>query len=170
MAVYFTADTHFGHQNIIHHCNRPFPTVEQMDEALISRWNAIVGPHDEVWHLGDFTIRNGTPAQAYRERLNGEIHLVYGNHDKTTVKNLRCWKSHQAYAEIEIEDVSIVLCHYAMRVWRKSHHGSLMLYGHSHGNLPPHGNSLDVGVDCWNFEPITLSQILERLSPGRRPD
>ena len=67
----------------------------------------------------------------------------------------------------------VVLCHYAMLVWSRSHHGAIHLYGHSHGNLPGDSQSCDVGVDCWDFAPVSIEEIRVRLarSPGRaEPD
>lgn len=156
MKTFFTSDTHFGHANIIHHCSRPFATINEMDDVLIENWNAVVGPKDTVWHLGDFSMGGAEDAQRYRSCLNGRIHLIWGNHDRNSVRSLPIWASSQYATEIRLDGHDITLCHYAMRVWNRSHRGSLMLYGHSHGGLP--GN--DVGVDVWNFRPVTLDQIL----------
>ena len=81
MAVYFTADTHFFHHNIIKYCNRPFRNVAEMNAAMIARWNAQVGKGDRVYHLGDVSF--GGLAETFRllAELNGEICLVSGNHD-----------------------------------------------------------------------------------------
>jgi calcineurin-like phosphoesterase family protein len=66
--VFFTSDTHFGHANIIKYCGRPFASVEEMNRELIARWNAVVGPRDTVYHLGDRAWENlrgsGVSAQA----------------------------------------------------------------------------------------------------------
>lgn len=72
MKVWFTADTHFGHRNILKHCDRPFGSVKEMDEALIAMWNAVVGLNDDVWHLGDFAYRSAQAPEtepAAAERL-----------------------------------------------------------------------------------------------------
>jgi calcineurin-like phosphoesterase family protein len=163
MTVFFTSDTHFGHARIIELCKRPFVSVEDMNEALIANWNARVHPGDTVWHLGDFTLGNADAARRVISRLHGDIHLVWGNHDRESVRNLNMWRSSQYAAEINHEGHKITLCHYAMRVWNQSHRGSLMLYGHSHGHMWGTRQSLDVGVDCWGFKPITLPEILLSL-------
>ncbi|MCA9282233.1 MAG: metallophosphoesterase, partial [Phycisphaerales bacterium] len=81
MAIYFTADTHFGHANIIKHSRRPFASVEEMDAAIIDDINSLVAPHDWLYHLGDFSFRGGNPA-AYRARIRcRNMVLVLGNHD-----------------------------------------------------------------------------------------
>lgn len=78
---FFTADPHFGHANIIKYCQRPFASVEEMDRALTERWNAKIGSDDDVWILGDFTMRSGATALNYLRQLNGHKHLILGNHD-----------------------------------------------------------------------------------------
>ena len=80
--IFFTADPHFGHENIIRHCKRPFASVDEMDAALIRNWNATVGPRDEVYILGDFTMRPAAQAHEYLAALNGRKYFIRGNHDK----------------------------------------------------------------------------------------
>lgn len=162
MSIYFISDTHFGHTNIIRYSNRPFKHTDEMNETIISNWNAIVKPQDIVYHLGDFAFLPEHKAENILRRLNGHKHFILGNHDKNNTK-LKGWTSIQHYKEIQIGEDSIVLFHYGMRVWNKSHYGSYMLYGHSHGSLPGNSQSLDVGVDCWNFTPIDFDQIRERM-------
>ena len=161
--LWFTADTHFGHTNIIRYCQRPFDDVEHMDESLIANWNAVVKPGDLVWHLGDFSFAE--PSR-YLTRLNGTIHLCFGNHDSR-------WRSlltHSSLAStcdvrwLRWQKQRIFLSHYAHREWPKAHHGSWHLFGHSHGDLPDHGRSTDVGVDCWNYRPVNFDEIHERLT------
>lgn len=167
MATWFTADTHFGHANIIRYCRRPFNSAEEMDEAIITRWNERVKDGDIVYHLGDLTFGDPFP---YLKRLNGDKHLILGNHDKTTIKRAgllldsKMLASISSLKEITEQSQHIVLCHYGMRVWNRAHHGSLHFYGHSHGTLPGNSQSLDVGVDCWDFRPVSLDEIKERLA------
>lgn len=163
MTVFFTSDTHFGHRNIIKYCNRPFVDEHEMDEAIIKNWNLSVKPNDTVWHLGDFSLSKHKKPESYLSQLNGKIHLTWGNHDHSSVRNLSSWASSQAMAEINVDGRHLVLCHYAMRTWNKAHHGSLMFYGHTHGSLPGNRHSLDVGVDAWDFRPVALDEILQRL-------
>lgn len=158
--TFFTSDLHFSHGNIIKYCNRPFKDITQMDETMIANWNAVVRPQDTVWVLGDFAF--GEHAKFLR-RLNGSKYLVRGNHDKRpSMKD--GWAGIYDLKELKIEGQYIVLCHYAMRVFNKSHHGAIQLFGHSHGKLPGNSQQLDVGVDAWNFFPVTLEQIKERLA------
>ena len=164
MTTWFTADTHFGHANIIKYCNRPFADTAEMDGAMVANWNAVVQPDDDVWHLGDFAFRSMKAPQSYLERLTGRKHLIWGNHDSQQARSAPGWTSSQAMAEITVDGVRLVLLHYAMRVWPKSHYGSLHFYGHSHGNLPGDRQSCDVGVDCWDYRPVTLAEIRRRLA------
>lgn len=175
MSFYFTGDTHFGHKNVIGYTSRPFKDLEDMHEKLIANWNQTVSPHDIVYHLGDFALCKPTEAISILQRLNGRKHLIFGNHDKSLRKNkefLACWESSQDFLEIKLQDPlaqdgvrRIILCHYAMKVWNKSHYGSYQLYGHSHGSLPddPNSLSLDVGVDCWNYKPVRYEEIAAKM-------
>jgi len=161
--IWFTADTHFGHANIIRFSNRPFSSVEDMDETLIQRWNERVKQNDVVWHLGDFAFhKTATQLEELFNRLNGTKCLITGNHDHTDTRRL-AWSNTKALTTLNIDKVPVVLCHYGMRVWDRSHHGSLHLYGHSHGTLPGDNQSLDVGVDCWDFRPVNIDEIRARL-------
>ena len=164
---YFTSDTHFGHTNVIKYCDRPFANVEEMNEALIDNWNSVVRPGDLVYHLGDFAfIKDPEEYIKLIKSLNGQIHLVKGNHDRIDKKVVEYFASISNYKEIKDEEDGnlIVLSHYSHRVWNRSHRGSLMLYGHSHGELPGCQQSLDVGVDAWDYKPVTLIEIKARMA------
>lgn len=160
--IFFTSDTHFGHANIIKYCNRPFKSVNEMDEVMIQNWNDRVSPGDDVYHLGDFGFKDRNKIHNILQRLNGRIHLIKGNHDYKP-HTIKGFASVQDYYELKTQGEKIILSHYAMRVWNGSHRGRIMLYGHSHGTLPGNSQSLDVGVDCWEFKPVTLDEIKSRL-------
>jgi calcineurin-like phosphoesterase family protein len=163
MAIFFTSDTHFGHGGALGLYQRPFASVAAMNEALVARWNETVGPDDVVWHLGDFAIRQRPEVVLeFLARLNGRKHLVAGNNDPAATRELDGWESEQPYAEIVVEDVPLVLCHYPFRSWRGMGKGWLNLHGHSHGRLKPLPRQFDVGVDVWDFRPVTLDEILRR--------
>jgi calcineurin-like phosphoesterase family protein len=161
MAIFFTSDTHFGHGGALGLYRRPFASVAAMNKALVERWNETVGPDDEVWHLGDFAIRQRLPVVAdLLVRLNGRKHLVAGNNDPQETRELEGWESVQSYLEIEVDRVSLVLCHYPFRSWRGMGKGWVNLHGHSHGKLKPQSRQFDVGVDVWGFRPVMLDEIL----------
>jgi calcineurin-like phosphoesterase family protein len=161
MTVFFTSDTHFGHGGALGLYRRPFASVAAMNTALIERWNEAVEADDEVWHLGDFAIRQPAAVTAdVLARLHGSKHLVAGNNDPPTVMALDGWASVQPYIEITADGVSLVLCHYPFRSWRGMDKGWLNLHGHSHGRMRPQPRQYDVGVDVWNFRPVPLRQIV----------
>lgn len=174
--IWFTGDQHWGHANIIRFSQRPFTDVQAMNEALIENWNRVVGEKDTVYHLGDIFLMQVQEAKKVRARLHGNICLIRGNHDKTadSMKSAFAWV--KDYHELKVEDPDahdgqrrIVLCHYAFRVWNRSHHGSWHLYGHSHGSLPDDPNSLsfDAGVDCHDYAPISYSRVKEIMASKR---
>jgi calcineurin-like phosphoesterase family protein len=159
MSYFFTADEHYGHTNIIKYQNRPFKTVEEMDNILIVRHNEVVKEDDIVIHAGDFTMRY---KNSFSERLNGTHIFLRGSHDYWMDKELA-----GPYADIweqEIEGQHIVVCHYAMRVWSKSHYNSWQLFGHSHGKLEGIGKQMDIGVDTNNFYPYSFADIKKIMS------
>jgi calcineurin-like phosphoesterase family protein len=161
MATFFTGDTHFGHGGAKALYRRPFASVAAMDDAMETRWNAVVSAVDEVWHLGDFAIGHAGPA-ALLERLHGRKHLVIGNNDTERTSGLPGWASTCHYAEIAEGQHHLVLCHYAFRSWRNMGKGWINLHGHSHGRLKPMPRQFDVGVDVWDFQPVTLATMLAR--------
>lgn len=164
MTVFFTADTHFGHSNVIRYDKRPFRDVTEMNETLIKNWNRVVGPTDTVYHLGDVSILRPEKTREILYSLNGKIFLIRGNHDKAAEHKLCAsrfeWIKDYFFLGLN-GGIKIALMHYAMRVWDRKHYGSWHLYGHSHGKLPPADGTLavDVGVDSWNYTPVSLEQI-----------
>ncbi len=173
--IFFTADTHFGHKKILEYVKRPFPTVEEMDEAIIKNWNAVVGPDDHVYHLGDVALCSAGRLREVLGRLNGKIYLIRGNHEKSAEACHDRFEWIKDYYELEVEDPDgfqgkqlVVLFHYAMRVWNACHYGTYHLYGHSHGELPddPHSRSIDIGVDVHGFSPVSYGQVKEIM--GRK--
>lgn len=160
---FFTSDPHFDHKKIIQYANRPFDDVQQMNTALIDNWNKTVGPNDEIYCLGDFAFAPPDRMEQIAAQLNGKKYLILGNHDKKLsygFKDQFEWVRH--YHEVRDVKPNIMLFHYAMRVWNKSHHGSWHLYGHSHGSLPedPTMKAMDVGVDCHpEYRPFSYEEI-----------
>jgi len=169
MTIYFTSDTHFNHKRILEYCDRPFDTVSDMNEALIKEWNNTVTDEDIIYHLGDFTFKEHV---SFLSRLNGQKHLILGNHDVRKHAFNADWLSVQDILQFtDPEGDVFVLCHYPMRVWNRSSKGSYHLYGHSHGDLDKSikwGRSMDVGVDnayrlFGEYRPFEISQIKSLL-------
>lgn len=161
MNIFFTSDFHFGHKNIIRLSNRPFSTIEEMDEELIKRFNSVVKSGDTVYDLGDSFFK--TP-KVYAERLNGNIIRIKGSHDGDIEQPRMLVVKPDGLLDEYGNKRYITLCHYAMRSWEKSHYASWHLYGHHHGNLEPYGLSFDVGVDCWNYFPVSLEEVSNKMS------
>jgi calcineurin-like phosphoesterase family protein len=164
MITYFTSDTHFGDHRVLNLYPRPYTSTADMDQDLIRRWNAVVSPEDEVWHLGDFA-RTAEIAAAVLPQLNGRKHLVTGNND-TVAGMPPGWASLQPYAEIERDGRLLVLCHYPFRSWNRQHRGAVNLHGHSHGRMKPLPRQCDVGVDVWDYAPVAWERLaVELLRP-----
>lgn len=171
--TFFSSDSHTGHASILSprfDRPRPFPSIEAHDEALVAAWNAVVRPDDIVWHLGDFAHKCRLDyAALVFSRLKGRKRLVRGNHDIGLGERLPWDGPVVDVMRVQVQDPGMAtpqqvwLSHYAHRVWPGMHRGHLHLYGHSHGALEAHPGSLDVGVDCWEWRPVTLEQILTRL-------
>ncbi|MBS1722650.1 MAG: metallophosphoesterase family protein [Armatimonadetes bacterium] len=160
--VWFTSDTHFGHKlgRLLEY--RGFTDVDEMNEVLVQRWNARVKPEDVVYHLGDLAL--GSPAtKEYVQRLNGRILWVGGNHDHRRTFKLYADVVHTILPplhEIQVEEHHVVLCHYPMRHWNRSHYGSYHLHGHNHGNLVHVAErAMDVGVDPCGLAPVSFEEV-----------
>lgn len=156
--IFFTADEHYDHKNIIKYCNRPFATVAEMDATIIANNNEVVTEKDVVVHAGDFMLSNKKDAAVkYISLLRGAHIFLRGSHDG--------WLKHynkkaQSIYETKVDGQVIIVCHYAMRTWPKAHYGSWQLYGHSHGKLPDIGlKQMDVGVDAHDFYPVSFTQV-----------
>ncbi|HUB45869.1 MAG TPA: metallophosphoesterase [Acetobacteraceae bacterium] len=161
MPIFFTSDHHFGHAAARTFYRRPFASVEEMDQRMIDRWNSIVGDDDDVWHLGDFAVGASPERAAFLLRsLRGRKHLVVGNNDDAVIAKCTVWCSVQAYAELTLDGILVVICHYPFRTWRGMNKGAINLHGHSHGRLKPLLRQFDVGVDARDFTPVTLQTLL----------
>ena len=190
--IWFTSDTHFHHKNIVrgttewtnldpntsHQSLRDFNNLEEHDESLITSINSVVKCNDILWHLGDWSFGGHEQIKLFRQRLNCKrINLIFGNHDQHIEKNGSPYKnlfdSVQYYKELSFKidcqisgqygKTKLILSHYAHRVWNQSHHGTIHLYGHSHGTLPGVGKSMDVGVDTNNLYPYHLDEIVDKM-------
>ena len=162
--IFVWSDTHFNHKGIITYCKRPYANIDEMNAALIDMWNHVVGPTDDVYHLGDFAFRGGWPLKEIYCQLNGNKHLIRGNHDYQNDKVLKLpWKSQHDLLKLRHEEKRYVLCHYPLETWEGAHRGYLHLHGHSHGTLKrvaPH--RFDVGADVWEY-PVSL-ECIDRIA------
>lgn len=176
VTTFFTADTHFGHAKLLR--TRPaFATIEEHDAAILARWNAVVRSDDVVWHLGD--VVHGPSRERCAElfaSLNGRKRLVAGNHDTNRVLHLP-WDGPVVESErLTVKDDAgrehrLYLAHYAHRAWPGVWRGVRHLFGHTHASLPGTSQSCDVGVDAWDFAPVSLEQAIARQdATAERPE
>jgi len=168
--IWFTSDLHLDHGNIIRFSNRPFKSLDDMNNQLVERWNSKVAEKDTVYILGDFAFKREFE---FAKQLKGQKFLIPGDHDKLRKEKVyegnltillplydfHSWSILDEYGNQRL----FVLCHYSMRSWRKSHYASYHLFGHHHGRLEPYGLSFDVGVDTNNFYPYSLDDVEEKM-------
>ena len=168
--IWFTADHHFDHANIIKYCHRPFSSTEEMNEIMIQRWNECVLPEDTVYHLGDFALTCWQRCQDIRSRLNGRIVLIKGNHDRHSAayyvragfdkvhKGEICLRLPEIYAGV------LVLTHKPLPPIEVTQTlGMVNVHGHCHGKGLQNCGTIDIGVDCRDFRPVSLEYILSQF-------
>jgi len=165
--IWFSADLHLGHENIIKYCNRPFKTLDDMNNKIIQNWNSRVKNTDIVYHIGDFCFKGGlqgsiTGSKYWEKQLNGKIIHFSGNHDKNnSLKNvLKSGKMHYGGKNLHLQhippkekdygsNVDIILCGHVHEKWK-----SKIEFG-----IPV----VNVGVDVWNFYPINIQEIMKYI-------
>jgi calcineurin-like phosphoesterase family protein len=189
VTTWFTADLHLGHHNIIDYCNRPFPDVDAMNDALIERWNDTVADDDTVWVVGDFALGKIADTLPLVATLHGRKILVAGNHD-------RCWAGHgrradgwteryldagfdevrQGSTRLDIDGATVVVCHFPYRgdsqrrdryvEHRPIDRGDWLLHGHVHDRWSQNGRMVNIGVDAAGFRPINIETIVRIIRLG----
>lgn len=187
MNYFFTSDQHFGHQNVITYCKRPYANTYDMDEDLIVRYNATVGPHDICYHLGDFSL--SPKSLSIVERLNGMKILIPGNHDACFPHRGFGQKrsKHNRYINAGFADVLLepeTLIHSKLPapllMWhlpyaagddddrhlemRPGDLGDWLLHGHVHTRWRRYQKQINVGVDMWGLAPVSIEQIAELMN------
>jgi len=190
MKIFFTADCHFNHANIIKYCNRPFYTkddfidfnperlaymvwknekikqkrINQMNEHLIKQWNSVVTENDLVYHVGDFSYGNQETIRDLENRLNGKIVHILGNHDKNNGVKSRITKCIMEFGTKEI-----FVQHHPPEFCILS---DFAICGHVHekwkhkiltDNINSHPDYIiiNVGVDVWNYTPVSMNNVLK---------
>ena len=176
--IWFTSDTHFGHENIIRFCNRPFDNIEEMNKTLIQNWNAVVKPDDTVFHLGDFAFGGSNIWNTTLDQLNGDIILIQGNHDRKNLRQGFVKKFLGVYSQLQIlvEGQSIYLNHYPFLCYGGVYRSNPIwqLFGHVHSgpystskdterliNLFP--TQYDVGVDNNYYYPVSFNEVKDKI-------
>jgi calcineurin-like phosphoesterase family protein len=183
---FFTADLHLGHRNIISYCGRPFADVDEMNRALVERWNDTVSPDDEVLVLGDFAMGRIAETLPLAAELNGRKVLLAGNHD-------RCWEGHHGPVEretlryldagfdevrqgtihVDLGGIDVLACHFPYEgdsqerdrhvAHRPADRGQWLLHGHVHETWRARDRMINVGVDVWDFRPVPDDALVELI-------
>lgn len=169
MKYFFTADYHLGHANIIKYCNRPFTDIAHMNKTIIDNHNQRVKPTDIVFYDGDFCFRNSLggkkgegeiyKSEHYISQLNGRFIFIKGNHDRNnSLKTV-------------VERVVISYGGKRINIVHNPVHAdanySINLVGHVHNNwtfrkLNHKSDMINVGVDVWDFKPVTFEEIMKK--------
>lgn len=164
MKIYFSADCHFSHKNIIEYTKRPFKNVEHMNEEIVKRWNEIVKPNDLIYHLGDFAFKGVEQCQYWESRLNGKIVHIVGNHDLNNGV-----KSYITKGMMEFGNKVVFFQHHPPVIPEEiPEWADFVLCGHVHNHWKhktlkklPHIPIINVGVDVWNFTPVSTNSVLK---------
>ena len=177
--LFFTSDTHFDHKNIIKYCNRPFSSVQEMNQGLINNWNSVINPDDIVFHLGDVSFGGNTNLINYISQLNGHIILIKGNHDRKLQQSI-CDKLFDYSCQqltLNIDGITVFLNHFPFLCFSGTYNTdkSIQLFGHIHSGPLSSGpdidrfnkygvyNQYDVGVDNNHYKPISWNEILKKI-------
>lgn len=173
--IFFTSDLHFNHDRSFIYSPRGFPNVQEMNEAIVERFNSVVKPNDDLYILGDLCL--GPDLEANRvllSRLNGNLHLTFGNHDTP--------RRNQMYSELPslIEAKTVITMRYGGYNFYLSHYPTvtgnlnekylkqmvLNLYGHTHQNTNFYEDRpymYHVGVDSHNCTPVSIDEVISNM-------
>lgn len=175
--IFFTSDTHFCHQPNFLWKPRGFTSVDEMNEAIVERWNNVVRPGDTVYHLGDTILNDNEKGIEYFKRLNGDIFLIWGNHDTSNRMNalfeacsykiIGGWYAYM----IKYKKFSIYLSHYptltANYDEKYLNQHVINLHGHTHQQTnflyPNNPFMYHVGVDSHNCTPVHIDEIVSEI-------
>ena len=159
---YFISDIHFGHRNVIRHCDRPFKTVTEMNDEIIKRWNNVVTDADRVFVVGDMFLCDIDEAELYIKQLNGYKILIKGNHDlhkKAMIKVGFDEFHHRLDYDMPDGRVALLL-HYPVPDCLLDDY-DLMIHGHIHISKRLRGKKINVSCDIWDFTPISVDVLNE---------
>ncbi len=172
--LWFTSDTHFGHKKVIEFCNRPFESVAEMDEQMIARWNFLVKDGDEVYHMGDFAFCGAVRTQEILSQLRGRKILVQGNHDHFKPEKYKRLGFHEVHPWLQWGERStgIMLSHFPYKGYETDERvflgqlvddGGWLIHGHVHNGWKVNKRMINVGVDQWEFAPVSWDEISDIL-------
>ena len=194
---WFTADLHFGHENIIKFCDRPFRDLNHMHTTIIDNINHLVGQEDELWILGDLAMGLLANTLPITKRIIGKVHLVAGNHDRVhpysgAMKSENMIPTYMELANLEslnrtntsltlLNGVPVEVSHFPYSIevkrshkedkfakWRLIDEGQWLLHGHTHGSWRMLGKQIDVGIDAWGGYPVSEDTLIKLMEDGSR--
>lgn len=168
--IFFIADLHFGHKNIIDYESRPFKSVQEMDEILIKNWNNTVSKKDKVFILGDFAFANKERMRQYVQQLNGLKTLILGNHDR--IRTIEWWKN-VGFREVIpypiIYRYWYILSHEPVYLDQDMSYINIFGHVHSDKNYADYNSQrFCVSVERIGYKPIELNEILEKIGNGNQ--
>ena len=172
--IYYIGDMHLGHKNVIKYDDRPFDSIEEMDETLIKNWNSVVTDEDDVYIIGDFIYRSSYAATYYLKQLKGRKHLIIGNHDLKTLEDEKVceyFESIERLGYVKDGDKDVVMCHYPIAEWngkRRKKNKSYHVYSHIHNRkdetyefMRKQNYALNAGCMINNYTPAALEQLIQ---------
>jgi len=185
--IHFTSDYHLGHHNVIKFDGRPFSDLQEMHKTLIDRWNSVVDDDDIVFYLGDLSYKDrGKTSKWFLDNVKGKIYFIMGNHDKyRDISRLNRFEKifgddtglGGATISVKDEDAnrgyqSIVMCHYPILSWNKSHYGAWHIHGHCHQSITKNPEMdwyykrkvIDAGSNGWDYRPISYQEVKDIMS------
>lgn len=161
--IWVISDTHFGHDNIINYCGRPFANAEIMDEKLIENWNSVVKEGDIVYHLGD--VYFGVNGRDALRHLNGRKRLILGNHDdgkdkylQNTFQKISVWRM---FPEFGLLLTHVPVHESALERWERPDlkYNLINIHGHIHEKPAPSKDHRNVSVEQINYTPINIEEL-----------
>lgn len=161
--IFVISDTHFFHKNVIKYCNRPFNSVEEMNDTIINNWNKVVNKGDIVYHLGDF-ILNSNDVISIVKKLNGKIYFIRGNHDRKSIAYYNKMGLKVIPTQTKLDEYKIILSHRPLSD-DQIPKGYINIHGHIHEkeldeNLFDKNKHINVSVDAINFTPIDINELI----------
>lgn len=164
MSVYLWADPHFGHKNIIKYENRPFSSVEEMDEALINNWNSVVSKDSIGIMLGDLSFHSISKTSDIVQRLNGTLWLITGNHDSASLELYKSMGFYHVYDKPVIYMDYFILSHKPLYINENMPY--INIFGHVHSQkqyVDFSTQSYCVSVERIGYKPILFNQIVREI-------
>ena len=162
METFFTADTHFFHRNVIKYDDRPFETLEEMNNVLIKKWNKVVKGDDIIYHLGDISFGSATLTKEVLKKLKGRKRLVRGNHDYKSDNWYRDAGFEKVYDKPVLWNEFYLLSHEPLTTQLTKDFPMINLHGHIHQNKIECSQFINVGCMHWDWKPVNFKQLVNK--------